>query len=142
MQAGDAVNIQTQSSSQVVEPSPSNSVLNQTPSQNDLGACVTELGALVQPSSSRGSPSNLNQLYELQPSNHGHLSQAPRHVSDTRTASTNRPIQTAPAVSSQMPLPHYDPLHNEMERINREAEQTTKIHEETVSFPFWFLLIY
>ncbi|GKV08328.1 hypothetical protein SLEP1_g19974 [Rubroshorea leprosula] len=131
LQAGDAVNIQTQSSSRVVEPSPSNSVSNQTLSQNDLGARVTELGALVQPSSSRGSPSNLNQLYELQPSNRGHLSQAPRHVSDTRTASTNHPIPAAPAVSSQTPLPYHDPLQNEMERINREAEQTVKIHEET-----------
>ncbi|KAE8667144.1 hypothetical protein F3Y22_tig00112443pilonHSYRG00114 [Hibiscus syriacus] len=41
-------------------------------------------------------------------------------------------LRTAPAVSSQMPLTMYhDPLQVEMERIMKEKDQTTKIHEET-----------
>ncbi|GKV01245.1 hypothetical protein SLEP1_g13811 [Rubroshorea leprosula] len=138
MQARDAANIQTQSSSRVVEPSPLHSGLDLTPSQYGVGAHIAEVGAQVQPSSSRGSPSNLNNQLdlplaggvELQPSNDDHLSHASRHVSDTRTVSTNLPVQTAPTVSSHMPFSSHDPLQNEMERIVKEAEQTIKIHEE------------
>ncbi|GLT56802.1 hypothetical protein SLA2020_298190 [Shorea laevis] len=138
MQARDAANIQTQSSSQVVEPSPLHSALDMTPSQYGVGVRIAEVGARVQPSSSRGSPSDLNNQLdlplaggvELQPSNEGHLSHASRHVSDTRTVSTNLPVQTAPAVSSRMHFSSHDPLQNEMERIVKEAEQTIKIHEE------------
>ncbi|XP_021279332.1 helicase protein MOM1-like isoform X1 [Herrania umbratica] len=59
-----------------------------------------------------------------------------RQASETRTASlppvsSGLPVQTAPAVSSRMPLPLYnDPLQNEMERIRKETDQTIKIHED------------
>ncbi|KAL1088226.1 hypothetical protein V6Z11_D08G236400 [Gossypium hirsutum] len=60
-----------------------------------------------------------------------------RQVSETSTASVpsvsrGHPLQTAPPVSSRMPLPLYpDPLKNEMERISQERDQTIKVHEDT-----------
>ncbi|XVF46309.1 hypothetical protein PTKIN_Ptkin03bG0017400 [Pterospermum kingtungense] len=60
-----------------------------------------------------------------------------RQASETRTASappvsSNFPLQTAPAGSSQMPLPLYpDPLQIEMEGICKQKDQTIKGHEET-----------
>ncbi|KAK8641483.1 hypothetical protein V6N13_010886 [Hibiscus sabdariffa] len=58
-------------------------------------------------------------------------------ASETRTApipsvSNGLPLQTAPAVSSRMPMAMYhDPLQIEIERIMKEKEQSTKIHEDT-----------
>ncbi|KAK8645589.1 hypothetical protein V6N13_119413 [Hibiscus sabdariffa] len=58
-------------------------------------------------------------------------------ASETRTApipsvSNGLPLQTAPAVSSRMPMAMYhDPLQTEIERIMKEKEQTPKIHEDT-----------
>ncbi|XP_022728687.1 uncharacterized protein LOC111284231, partial [Durio zibethinus] len=60
-----------------------------------------------------------------------------RQTSETRTISVpsvsiGLPLQTAPAISSRMPLPLYhDPLQNEMERICKEKDQTIKVHEDT-----------
>ncbi|XP_039052333.1 helicase protein MOM1-like [Hibiscus syriacus] len=60
-----------------------------------------------------------------------------RQASETRTApipfvSNGLPLQTAPAVSSGMPITLYhDPLQIEMERIIKVKEQTTRIHEDT-----------
>ncbi|KAL4335632.1 hypothetical protein GQ457_07G034500 [Hibiscus cannabinus] len=58
-------------------------------------------------------------------------------ASETRTAPipsvpNGLPLQTAPAVSSRMPMAMYhDPLQTEIERIMKEKEQTPKIHEDT-----------
>ncbi|PPR82048.1 hypothetical protein GOBAR_AA38667 [Gossypium barbadense] len=67
----------------------------------------------------------------------GTIGQHLRQVSETSTASVpsvsrGHPLQTAPPVSSRMPLLLYpDPLKNEMERISQERDQTIKVHEDT-----------
>ncbi|KAK8988434.1 hypothetical protein V6N11_029824 [Hibiscus sabdariffa] len=58
-------------------------------------------------------------------------------ASETRTSpvafvSNDLPLWTAPAVTSRTPMiSPDDPLQNEMKRIMKEKEQTTKIHEDT-----------
>ncbi|XWS28986.1 hypothetical protein CRYUN_Cryun25bG0118000 [Craigia yunnanensis] len=59
-----------------------------------------------------------------------------RQASETMTTSVSSvssglQLQTASALSSQMPLPLYrDPLQNEMERIRTETDRTIKVHED------------
>ncbi|XP_039008890.1 helicase protein MOM1-like [Hibiscus syriacus] len=48
------------------------------------------------------------------------------------SSSNGLPLRTAPAVSSRMPMTFcHDPLQNEMERITKEKEQTTKVYKDT-----------
>lgn len=58
----------------------------------------------------------------------------PRNLS-TPLEMNNHPLQTAPHSASRM-LPHlcYDPLKNELERLQKAKEQTLKNHDDMVSF--------
>ncbi|MCI08888.1 helicase MOM1, partial [Trifolium medium] len=60
----------------------------------------------------------------------------PRNLS-TPLEMNNHPIQsTAPSSSRRLPHLSYDPLKIEFEKIQKAIEQTSKSHEDSVSF--WF----
>ncbi|GMI92128.1 hypothetical protein HRI_002882200 [Hibiscus trionum] len=146
--------------SQAAEISPFNGAIDETCNVSNPDVTVVELTEQVQQLRSSESTSNLSppdlpsvSAVEHLSNNEGQTSnqssQAPRqpvanHIngvidglvrqaSETRTApipsvSDGFPLQTTPAVSSRMPD---DPLKIEIERIKKEKEQTTKIHEHT-----------
>lgn len=77
---------------------------------------------------------SLQQPVDIPTSGFGMLFQDTRATSVTSSFNT-RPIPSAPGGASQMPLPlSPDPLQNELEKMDKEADQINKSHEDMVSF--------
>lgn len=77
---------------------------------------------------------SLQQPVDIPTSGFGMLFQDTRATSITSSYNTC-PIPSAPRGASQMPLPlSPDPLQNELEKLDKEADQIHKSHEDMVSF--------
>ncbi|KAK8645588.1 hypothetical protein V6N13_119412 [Hibiscus sabdariffa] len=101
---------------------------------------LPSVSAVEHPSNNEGQTFNQSSQVPRQlVANHidGVIDGLERQASETRSSpvpsvSNGLPLWTAPAVSSQMPMiKGHDPLQNEMERIMKEKEQTTKVYEDT-----------